>query len=70
METLRDLVRRLSQELTIVVIEHDMNFVLSLSQHVAVLHRGTVIAEGPPEAIRDNAEVREAYLGKLKYMKA
>ncbi len=70
METLRDLVRRLSQDLTIVVIEHDMNFVLSLSQHVAVLHRGTVIAEGPPEAIRDNAEVREAYLGKLKYVKA
>jgi branched-chain amino acid transport system ATP-binding protein len=70
METLRDLVRRLSQDLTIVVIEHDMNFVLSLSQHIAVLHRGTVIAEGPPEAIRDNAEVREAYLGKLKYVKA
>jgi branched-chain amino acid transport system ATP-binding protein len=70
METLRDLVRRLSQDLTIVVIEHDMNFVLSLSQHIAVLHRGTVIAEGPPEAIRDNAEVREAYLGKLKYIKA
>jgi branched-chain amino acid transport system ATP-binding protein len=70
METLRELVRRLSQDLTIVVIEHDMNFVLSLSQHVAVLHRGTVIAEGPPEAIRDNAEVREAYLGKLKYVKA
>ena len=70
METLRDLVRRLSQDLTIVVIEHDMNFVLSLSQHIAVLHRGTVIAEGPPAAIRDNAEVREAYLGKLKYVKA
>jgi branched-chain amino acid transport system ATP-binding protein len=70
METLRDLVRRLSQDLTIVVIEHDMNFVLSLSQHIAVLHRGAVIAEGPPEAIRDHAEVREAYLGKLKYMKA
>jgi len=70
METLRDLVRRLSQDLTIVVIEHDMSFVLALSQHIAVLHRGTVIAEGPPQAIRDNAEVREAYLGKLKYMKA
>jgi len=69
METLRDLVRRLSQDLTIVVIEHDMNFVLSLSRHIAVLHRGTVIAEGPPEAIRDNPEVREAYLGKLKYVK-
>jgi branched-chain amino acid transport system ATP-binding protein len=65
METLRDLVKMLSAELTIVVIEHDMNFVLSLSDHIAVLHRGTVIAEGPPEAVRDNAEVREAYLGRL-----
>jgi branched-chain amino acid transport system ATP-binding protein len=64
METLRDLVQRLSAGLTIVVIEHDMDFVLSLSHHVAVLHRGTVIAEGPPEAIRESAEVREAYLGQ------
>jgi branched-chain amino acid transport system ATP-binding protein len=39
--------------------------VLSLSHHIAVLHRGTVIAEGPPEAIRDHAEVRDAYLGRL-----
>jgi branched-chain amino acid transport system ATP-binding protein len=67
METLRDLVQRLAATLTIVVIEHDMNFVLSLSHHIAVLHRGTVIAEGPPEAIRDHAEVREAYLGRLTH---
>jgi len=70
METLRDLVQRLAEALTIVVIEHDMDFVLSLSHHIAVLHRGTVIAEGPPEAIRDNPEVREAYLGRLRYAKA
>ena len=67
METLRDLVQRLSKELTIVIIEHDMNFVLSLSHYIVVLHRGTVIAEGPPDTIRDNTEVREAYLGTLKY---
>ncbi len=67
METLRELVQRLSEALTIVVIEHDMDFVLSLSHHIAVLHQGTVIAEGPPEAIRDNPEVRESYLGTLKY---
>ena len=67
METLRELVQRLSEELTIVVIEHDMNFVLSLSHYIVVLHRGTVIAEGPPDIIRDNTEVREAYLGTLKY---
>ena len=67
METLRELVQRLAEGLTIVVIEHDMSFVLSLSHHVVVLHRGTVIAEGPPAAIRDHAEVREAYLGTLRY---
>ena len=70
METLRELVQRLSEALTIVVIEHDMNFVLSLSHHISVLHRGAVIAEGPPAAIRDNAEVRECYLGTLKYTAA
>jgi branched-chain amino acid transport system ATP-binding protein len=67
METLRDLVQSLAERLTIVVIEHDMDFVLSLSHHVAVLHRGAVIAEGPPEAIRDHAEVREACLGRLAF---
>jgi branched-chain amino acid transport system ATP-binding protein len=41
--------------------------VLSLSHHIAVLHRGTVIAEGPPDVVRDNPEVREAYLGTLRY---
>jgi branched-chain amino acid transport system ATP-binding protein len=64
METLRGLVQQLAASLTIVVIEHDMNFVLALSHHIAVLHRGTVIAEGPPEAIRENRAVIEAYLGK------
>ena len=61
---------RLAEEVTLVVIEHDMDFVLSLSHHVAVLHRGTVIAVGPPAAVRDNPEVREAYLGRLRYTKA
>jgi ABC-type branched-subunit amino acid transport system ATPase component len=44
--------------------------VLTLCHDVTVLHRGTVIAQGPPAAIRDNAEVREAYLGTLKYRRA
>jgi branched-chain amino acid transport system ATP-binding protein len=67
LEALRELVQRLSEALTIVVIEHDMSFVLSLSHHITVLHQGAVIAGGPPGAIRDNAEVRECYLGTLKY---
>jgi branched-chain amino acid transport system ATP-binding protein len=67
LETLRELVQRLSDTLTIVVIEHDMSFVLSLSHQISVLHQGAVIAVGPPAAIRDNAKVRECYLGTLKY---
>lgn len=65
METLRDLVRQLSQRVTVVVIEHDMDFVLTLSDHVLVLHRGRLIAEGPPAAVREDAGVREAYLGRV-----
>jgi branched-chain amino acid transport system ATP-binding protein len=68
METLRELVQRLAEGLTIIVIEHDMDFVLRLSHHVTVLHRGQVIAQGPPDAIRDHPEVREAYLGTLRYV--
>jgi branched-chain amino acid transport system ATP-binding protein len=70
METLRELVQRLAAGLSIVVIEHDMDFVLTLCHDVTVLHRGTVIAQGTPDAVRDNREVREAYLGTLKYTKA
>jgi len=44
-----------------------MDFVLRLSRHITVLHRGQVIAQGPPEAVRDDPEVREAYLGTLRY---
>ena len=58
-------IQNLAKDLTIVVIEHDMNIVLSISDHIAVLHQGRVIAEGNPEEIRQNDEVQEAYLGGL-----
>lgn len=60
-----DFIQSLAKDLTIVVIEHDMNIVLSISDHIAVLHQGKVIAEGMPEEIRHNDEVQEAYLGGL-----
>jgi branched-chain amino acid transport system ATP-binding protein len=47
---------------TIVLVEHDMDLVMRISQRVSVLHRGILIAEGPPEEVRENPEVREAYL--------
>jgi len=52
-----------SERATFVVIEHNMEFVMSLCTRVLVLAEGRVIAEGPPEAIRSNQTVIDAYLG-------
>jgi branched-chain amino acid transport system ATP-binding protein len=60
-----DFIKNLAKGLTIVLIEHDMNIVLSISDHIAVLHQGKVIAEGSPDQIKQNDEVQEAYLGGL-----
>jgi branched-chain amino acid transport system ATP-binding protein len=60
-----EFIQNLSKGLTIIVIEHDMNLVLSISDHIIVLHQGRVIAEGTSEHIQQNDEVQEAYLGGL-----
>jgi len=63
--SMANFIKNLAKNLTIVLIEHDMNIVLSISDHIAVLHQGRVIAEGTPDTIRQNDEVQEAYLGGL-----
>ena len=59
-----DLVRDLAQSATILLIEHNMDVVMSLAQTITVMDRGAVLAEGPPEAIRNNEAVQAAYLGQ------
>jgi ABC-type branched-subunit amino acid transport system ATPase component len=44
--------------------EHDMTVVFSIAQKIAVLHQGRMIAEGPPEEVRRDPEVRRVYLGE------
>jgi branched-chain amino acid transport system permease protein len=57
------LIRKLSTEMTVLVIEHDMEMVMGLSDTITVLHQGTVLATGTPAEIRANPRVQEAYLG-------
>ncbi len=59
------LVKKLSQRVTIVLIEHDIDFVMSLSDSILVIHYGRKIAEGTPEEIARNQDVQDVYLGGL-----
>ena len=52
--------------LTVVLIEHDMDVVLSISDRVTVLNRGEVIATDTPDAVREDEAVQEAYLGGMR----
>ncbi len=57
------LVRTLKGRYTIVLIEHKMDIIMSVSDRISVMHFGRLIAEGTPEEIQRNPEVRRAYLG-------
>ncbi|GAB3479175.1 hypothetical protein GCM10011496_18590 [Polaromonas eurypsychrophila] len=58
-----DTIRRLPRELTIVLIEHDMELALGLADRVSCLYYGRVIADGTPEEVRSDAEVQSVYFG-------
>ena len=57
------LLRELRKEVTIVLVEHDMEAVFALADRITVLVYGRVIASGAPDAIRSNEDVKRAYLG-------
>jgi len=61
-----NMIRALSQEVTVLLIEHDMDVVFSVSDEITVLYYGKIIAKGSPMEIKDNDEVQRAYLGGSK----
>jgi branched-chain amino acid transport system ATP-binding protein len=62
---LANLVRGLKEQLTLVIIEHNMRFLFDLADTVTVIHWGQVIARGTPDALRANKWVKASNLGKL-----
>jgi urea transport system ATP-binding protein len=62
-ERTAELLGRISLGRSVVVIEHDMEFVKSIAHKVTVLHQGKVLAEGSMESVQANPKVIEVYLG-------
>ena len=63
-ERTAELLTSLAGERSVVVVEHDMEFVRSIAKTVTVLHQGSVLAEGTMSQIQNNQQVREVYLGE------
>lgn len=63
-DLLAGIIRGLSQDVTLVIIEHDMKIAFELADRIVVLNQGEILADGKPEEIRKNQKVSEVYLGK------
>ncbi|MGO9567580.1 MAG: ABC transporter ATP-binding protein [Desulfomonilaceae bacterium] len=62
LQTIRQLAR--TEDVTFVIVEHDMDIVFALSERIIALHRGEIIGDGSEEQIKMNPQVREVYLGE------
>jgi branched-chain amino acid transport system ATP-binding protein len=64
-ERMGELIRRTTKHASVLLVEHDMEIVLGISDEITVMTQGRVIASGPPDAVSRDPLVRDAYLGAL-----
>jgi len=65
LDVLRDCLRRVftERQIVLLIVEHNMEFIMSLASHILVMHQGRVLEQGPPAAIQASRRVIDAYLG-------
>jgi branched-chain amino acid transport system ATP-binding protein len=57
----------LSRDITLLIVEHDMDVVFSIAESITVLHLGEVLAVGTPQEIQNNERVGEVYMGRRSH---
>jgi len=62
-----DLIVKLAQERTVILVEHKMKLVMGISDRVLVLHHGELLAQGTPTEVRQNEQVKRVYLGQREH---
>ena len=62
-----DLIVKLAQERTVILVEHKMKLVMGISDRVLVLHHGELLAQGTPADVRQNEQVKRVYLGQREH---
>jgi branched-chain amino acid transport system ATP-binding protein len=60
---LADLIREIGKDITLIIVEHDMDVVFSLANRITVLYYGSVLVEGTPQEVSNDSKAREVYLG-------
>jgi branched-chain amino acid transport system ATP-binding protein len=62
-DRLVEVIHRINQKATVIVVDHDMQFVRMLGGRITVMHQGAILMEGEPDAVLSDAKVREVYIG-------